>query len=335
MVSFPRIVTPQANQIDMLIRILLARSILDLAEDIPESLSTSSCDLLFSGIPQPTGGLHLSAVLDAMGGRLQSWPTSPLVVLAKQCLEVAPNPDVWAVNLYLIIFLGTATFAQALLSSGATLLSALGPRAKLDHFLRGFSQHPAQLVSDSTRAGRVLAQTLAGLGPTQAKRVLLQRVPSRLTRPAIKIGRQWAPKKDIIQHILRFQGFGPFLASAYWQLYRLRYPTYPSAVDGSFGLLGPGARSGLNWLLKYPPLFAKEAKDKHSADFFADQISRLQPLFSRHKLLRHLASDSDALKEAKTALRLHLETIEGSGYACCEYSKVINTILSGSPVAAA
>ena len=87
--------------------------------------------------------------------------------------------------------------------------------------------------------------------------------------------------------------------------------------------------------MKYPPLFAKEAKDKHSADFFADQISRLQPLFSRHKLLRHLASDSDALKEAKTALRLHLETIEGSGYACCEYSKVINTILSGSPVAAA
>lgn len=111
MVSFPRIVTPQANQIDMLIRILLARSILDLAEDIPESLSTSSCDLLFSGIPQPTGGLHLSAVLDAMGGRLQSWPTSPLVVLAKQCLEVAPNPDVWAVNLYLIIFLGIAGLA--------------------------------------------------------------------------------------------------------------------------------------------------------------------------------------------------------------------------------
>ena len=94
MVSFPRIVTPQANQIDMLIRILLARSILDLAEDIPESLSTSSCDLLFSGIPQPTGGLHLSAVLDAMGGRLQSWPTSPLVVLAQpRCLGSKPVSD--------------------------------------------------------------------------------------------------------------------------------------------------------------------------------------------------------------------------------------------------
>ena len=94
MVSFPRIVTPQANQIDMLIRILLARSILDLAEDIPESLSTSSCDLLFSGIPQPAGGLHLSAVLDAMGGRLQSWPTSPLVVLAQpRCLGSKPVSD--------------------------------------------------------------------------------------------------------------------------------------------------------------------------------------------------------------------------------------------------
>ena len=104
MVSFPRIVTPQANQIDMLIRILLARSILDLAEDIPESLSTSSCDLLFSGIPQPTGGLHLSAVLDAMGGRLQSWPTSPLVVLAQpRCFG--------QLNLYLIIFLGIAGLA--------------------------------------------------------------------------------------------------------------------------------------------------------------------------------------------------------------------------------
>ena len=50
MVGFPRITTPKAKQVEILLHILLARSIMDIEGVIPESLASFSCDLTFSGI---------------------------------------------------------------------------------------------------------------------------------------------------------------------------------------------------------------------------------------------------------------------------------------------
>ena len=105
----------------------------------------------------------------------------------------------------------------------------------------------------------------------------------------MKSNRQCTTKRDVMKQILAFPGFGLFLASANWQLFRLRFPTYPSSEDGQFALLGPGARSGVNWIMQFPPLFAKEARDIHTADFFADQVSHLHSIFSRNQLWRPLA----------------------------------------------
>ena len=87
------------------------------------------------------------------------------------------------------------SWAHALCSSSAALLRCvLGPRAKLDRVLRGVGQHPAGLISDAARVGRVLAQTLAKLGPSEAKRFLLAQMNTSLVRPVMKIGCVWTDK---------------------------------------------------------------------------------------------------------------------------------------------
>ena len=81
-------------------------------------------------------------------------------------MDSARDPAAWAENLCLMV-----SWVHALCSSSAALLRCvLGPRAKLDRVLRGVGQHPAGLISDAARVGRVLAQTLAKLGPSEAKR---------------------------------------------------------------------------------------------------------------------------------------------------------------------
>ena len=183
----------------------------------------------------------------------------------------------------------------------------LGPRAKMDCVLRGRGCHPASVVADATQAWRVLQRTLRQLGRSQAKRTLLHRLPATLVRPQMKANRWWTPKRDILGHIRKFPGYGIFLASAYWQLLRLRHPTYPTAQENTCAHLGPGARTGMNWLP-----FAKEPQDKHAADFFADQMCQLLSFFSRNSCLRPDAADTAIIRNAKDALIPHVGTANSS-----------------------
>ena len=142
MVGLPGILTSKAQQVAILLHIVLARYVMDMGGGIPEPLSQEFRH-------RPSMG-NVGSVLTAMDTRLKalpSRPTSPEAV-AKSCMQAAPNPDPWAENLYLIIFMGSLTFAQALCASNAIPRSVLGPRAKSDHILRG-----ASLVSGATRVG--------------------------------------------------------------------------------------------------------------------------------------------------------------------------------------
>eukprot|EP00439_Symbiodinium_sp_Y106_P035591 s1463_g4.t1 len=101
--------------------------------------------------------------------------------------------------------------------------------------------------------------------PTQAKGALLRRLPVKLYRPAMKSSRQWSSKPDIMKHILTFPGFGPFMASAYWQLLRLRFPTAATAPPATGRVLlsnvKPLGRSKLTQASKGP----KEAPGEGAA----------------------------------------------------------------------
>ena len=224
---------------DTLIRLSLAKAVLDLQGHLPNDMATSPIAISFTGIVPADRVWNINSVLNAMGDSFESWPTSPMVRHSSGVLAAAGAHHLWAVNLYLIVLMGSAVFAHTFLNSGL-LTRRFGPHAKLDAFLRNNRHlHPAQFVGAATRAGRVLHNALSRLGKSQAKRILLSRLPRYLRRPALKAGRRWVDKQAVLGCIRRYPGFGMYNASVYWRMFRLRYPTYPITQDNSFCYVGP------------------------------------------------------------------------------------------------
>ena len=64
---------------------------------------------------------------------------------------------------------------------------------------------------------------------------------------------------------------------------------------------------------------------------YIDQLGKLQASLKRNHLLRPQVDDSAGMAAAKAQLKQHLDTLEGRAFACCEYSKFINFLLSEGP----
>ena len=124
-------------------------------------------------------------------------------------------------------------------------------------FVKFRRAHPATLVGRSTRAGRVLHARLHRLGKMDAKRTWLHSIPLGLERPRLKTGKKWNSKRCIVSQLSNIPGFGPCTVSAFWQLYLRCFAPFPVQLDKSDCTTGPGARTGLNWLLGFPPNMAK------------------------------------------------------------------------------
>ncbi|CAE7378998.1 unnamed protein product [Symbiodinium natans] len=298
MALFPHIRCSLKRQLDVLLHLLLARSALDLTGSIPVDLATFNVDLCFEGASAKSSG----------------WSAR----------------EVGFDNLLLLCIMGSPAFAKLLSSSGlsGTQLSA---RDKLARLLRSFRGHPASLVDRSTRAGRVLHGRLTGMKTrAEAKQALIHSIPLGLKRPQLKVGKRWRAKRAILSHIGGYPQFGPYSTSAFWQLFRTLYPTFPASVDKQFCETGPGARGGLNWIMGFPPSLGKASKDVHHSNLYADKLVKLGLPLARNRLLRPSAGDPAHVAAAKRKLLLHLDTLEGRAFACCEYSKFVHFLLHSS-----
>ena len=307
MVLFPHIRCSLKRQLDVLLHLLLARSALDLTGSIPVDLATFNVDLCFEGASAKSSGWSAREVLMRMDARFVSWPTSPFVVASKKILSDAPAEGFDNLLLLLLCIMGTPAFAQLLSSSGlsGTQLSA---QDKLARLLRSFRGHPASLVDRSTRAGRVLHGRLTGMKTrAEAKQALIHSIPLGLKRPQLKVGKRWRAKRTILSHIGGYPQFGPDSTSAFWQLFRTLYPTFPASVDKQFCETGPGARGGLNWLMGFPPSLGKASKDVHHSLLYADKLVKLGLPLARNRLLRPSAGDPARVAAAKRKLLLHLD----------------------------
>ena len=325
---FPRVLSSLARQLDVILHLLLARSVLDAAGALPATLADFNCDLTFEGSTPAATGWTAKAVLAEMGDTFVSWPTSPFTTAALQVAQLAPEQAFD--NLVLLCIMGSSLFATQYLNSTACALRA-SACAKMAAFLKFRRAHPATLVGRSTRAGRVLHGRLRRLGKMDAKRTLLHSTPLGLERPRLKTGKKWNSKRCIVSQLSNIPGFGPYTVSVFWQLYRRCFPTFPVQLDKSFCTTGPGARTGLNWLLGFPPKMAKDSANADLVLLYIDQLGRLQASLGRNHLLRPQAGDSAVMAAAKAQLKQHLDTLEGRAFACCEYSKFINFLLSEGP----
>ena len=81
---------------------------------------------------------------------------------------------------------------------------------------------------------------------------------------------------------------------------------------------------GVNWLRGFPPTFCKDAQGHQTDLFFSDQLDSLGAHFLRNSFLKDAPSDPSPIRSVKRDLRRHLCTLEGRGYALCEFSKVVS-----------
>ena len=182
-----------------------------------------------------------------------------------------------------------------------------------------YPDHPVNLVDSTTPPGRVLRGKLAPLPRAQARALLIAKFRSTPQKVLLKRGRTWLPKHTICA----LPGFGPYAASVFWPYYRL-VVQYPASLDASFAACGPGARTGVNWLRGFPPTFCKDAQGHQTDLFFSDQLDSLGAHFLRNSFLKDAPSDPSPIRSVKRDLRRHPCTLEGRGYALCEFSKVVS-----------
>ncbi|CAE7502541.1 unnamed protein product, partial [Symbiodinium pilosum] len=270
---FPRVLSSLARQLDVILHLLLARSVLDTAGALPTTLADFNCDLKFEGSTPTATGWTAQAVLAEMGDTFVSWPTSPFTTAAMQVAQLAPEQAFD--NLVLLCIL----FATQYLNSTACTLRA-SARDKMAAFLK-IPPVPGACFTGSCTG--------------------------------------WA----------KWMQSGPYFTPFHW-LYRRCFPTSPVQLDKSFCATGPAARTGLNWLLGFPPKMAKDSANADFALLYIDQLGKLQASLGRNHLLRPQAGDSAVMAAAKAQLKQHLDTLEGRAFACCEYSKFINFLLGGA-----
>ena len=327
---FPSLTTPQAKQIDILLRLLVGRAALDTSlytdQTLPVVLRDFPCDLDFESASQPIRGWTCAQLLASMGSNLACWTTSPITVAAK--VIMAADKEQAHVNAYLLSRLRTKLSTDLLLSTGAHN-QCQGVKATLECMLGAHTGHPAALVDKGTRSGSVLRGQLLKLSNSAAKKCLLRSLAYSPARPALKTKAAWNSKLTVMAKIQKYKGFGPYTSSFFWQYYRLAVK-YPKLYDKMFCSTGPGCRSGVNWFFGFPPTFSKDRDDDVTAKFYAKQLSRMTAFFQRNKFLQYCAEDSAELSDIKTSLREHLDSLEGKAFACCEFSKVVSHLLSSS-----
>ena len=321
---FPRITSRMSDCLTVLLHLLLTRALIDSGhftwDNLPSALRDFDCDLEYEGTAPVSVGWTCAALLQSMGPSLNCWQSSPLTLAVKDLITAAPSHSF--VNLYIVAILRSAAFTRALATSPASRLKRAA-MAKVRAVVLQYPDHPMNLVDSTTRAGRVLRGKLAPLPRAQARALLVAKFRVTPRKVLLKQGRSWLPKRTIVKSLCALPGFGPYAASVFWPYYRLA-TRYPASLDSSFAACGPGARTGLNWLRGYPPAFCKEAQG-HQADlFFSDQLDSLGAHFLRNPLLKDNPSDSAPLRSVKRDLRRHLSTLEGRGYALCEFSKVVS-----------
>ena len=330
---FPQLKTSLSGTLNMLFRLLVARSVIDLAggdfEALPDDLRDYGCDLQFSGASPAACGWTIASALHVMRDTFESWPTCELAQAAR---EAVPGSDgQMPLNAYLIGVLGSAIFAKGLRASGAHK-SARSVKDKVLRTLAHLGCHASDIVSPATKAGKVLHDQLARQSRPAAKRTLINKFNGATPRMAVKANRAWIPKRQVMDGLLSAPLVGHFTASRIWQIFRA-HVQYPHDLNLELCLTGPGARTGLCWLFQHPPALNKYLADHDTTLFFTNLLLRLRPYVQRCDFLRPNLGDSASFRQAKAVVLQHLLTLEGLAYAACELSKFINMVLS-SPLPA-
>ena len=163
--------------------------------------------------------------------------------------------------------MGSSLFETQYLNSTACTFRA-SARDKMAANVKFRRAHQATLVGRSTRAGRVLHGRLHRLGKMDAKRTLLHSIPLGLECPHLKTGKTVELQALHCQPAEQHAWVGPYTVSAFWQLCRRCFPTFPVQLDKSYCTTGPGARTGLNWLLGFLPNMAKDSANPDFALLF-------------------------------------------------------------------
>lgn len=150
--------------------------------------------------------------------------------------------------------------------------------------------------------------------------------------PALKLkdGKQWRSKLNICLSIRQFRGLGMFGAKNFWQFFRLGRHSFPTALDRSFGEVGPGARKGLNLLFHFPQDLMKSSSDAPCALFYSAHCEKIRQKCLRHPLLTCHPDDHPHVKQAKIAVRNEFSSIEGTQFVICEHSKIVRWCTCGS-----
>ena len=244
---YPRLVTRTSAVFNILLRLLVAKRILDRThcniDDLPASLRDFPCDLEFSDAAAKSRGWTCGHVLQHMSERFASWPSSPFVMAAVPILRASRQDAFY--NCFVLSLMGTASFAIAL--QDAEAISGSSIHDKVQAVLRRSRAHADSFVSPLHKSGKILRDSLAKLTKAQAKTSLLRKLVKNPQLVRVKDKRAWVPKRLIMKRLLGQPGMGPYTATVFWRLYRA-VVQYPCREDNKFCLTGPGSRAGINWL---------------------------------------------------------------------------------------
>ena len=275
--AFPRLTCNTAQQIEYLILIMLVRALHARVGSygdprIPKEWSSAAVVVGWMGTAE-SAAMQVIDICRVL--KLNVFALDATTRLIEKSL-IGVSKMHQQMNAYLLSRCSSRTFARAFHDSGAycsrnTIFRKLGRTLS---FLR-HRHWVAFTCSFSSQALLRRKHFKLRRHPRKAKRMFFKEFPARLDTLNLKDSSgKWRSKFDVCKEIRSWRGMGPFTAKNFWQYLSLGrwMQGYPSRYNLEFGEVGPGGRTGVNYMLGYPAMFCKMHSDDPAALFYADAV---------------------------------------------------------------
>ena len=334
--SFLHCTAPRQSQVTFLVSLLLCRAAYTYtgtytSSELPKAMLDLLFDMAFAPAPRRTKRTHALKVKDLLRRmKINLFSTDHTTREIKDILK-----DNWShrhINAYILTLFTSRDFVKAFRDSGAYSKSYPWVSQKLartwDYLDGPIHTSFATAFNPQRRQYWTYKKMTDATARTTILKNVARVVPPLKTKNAQQIRRS---KRDMCKDLRQLHGLGPFLAKNMWQFLTVDSSKYSLPPDNnSWGEVGKGGRTGANILNSWPFQFSTTSSSQAAADFWALTVSEIRDELLACPELQPDAKDTDTMVKAKQMLVAELQTIEGTQFVLCEWSKVVHYVLHGN-----